>query len=140
MAPSIGWASVGRALIGFGVSGVYVQTVKALSQWFNKKTFTTMVGLLMSIVNFGAVVATTPLAWAAGTWRWWRLTFFLIGGITLVLAILMLTITRDPPVSTNLDQGLSDSSGTSSPNLIGNIIAIVSSLQLWLVTIIFFGL
>ena len=62
MAPSIGWASVGRALIGFGVSGVYVPTVKALSQWFNKKAFTTMVGLLMSIGNFGAVVATTPLA------------------------------------------------------------------------------
>ena len=138
MAPSIGWASVGRALIGFGVSGVYVPTVKALSQWFSKKAFTTMVGLLMSIGNLGAVVATTPLAWAAGTWGW-RPTFFLIGGITLGMAILMLTVTRDPPVSTKLDQGLSDSSGTSSPNLIGNIITIVASLQLWLVAIIFFG-
>ncbi|MFZ0241299.1 MAG: MFS transporter [Desulfobacterales bacterium] len=138
MAPSIGWASVGRALIGFGVSGVYVPTVKALSQWFSKKAFTTMVGLLMSVGNFGAVVATTPLAWAAGTWGW-RPTFFLIGGITLAMAILMLTITRDPPVSTKLAQGLSDPSGTSSPNLMGNIVAIVSSLQLWLVATIFFG-
>jgi sugar phosphate permease len=138
MAPSIGWASVGRALIGFGVSGVYVPTVKALSQWFNKKAFTTMVGLLMSVGNLGAVVATTPLAWAAVTWGW-RPTFFLIGGVTLAMAILMLTITRDPPVSTPFDQDLTDSSETASPNLIGNIIAIVSSLQLWLVAIIFFG-
>jgi len=138
LAPSVGWASVGRALIGFGVSGVYVPTVKALSQWFNKKAFTTMVGLLMSVGNFGAVVATTPLAWAAGTWGW-RPTFFLIGILTLGMAILMLTITRDPPVSTNLDQVLPDSSETSSSNLISNIVVIVSSLQLWLVAIIFFG-
>jgi sugar phosphate permease len=138
LAPSIGWASVGRALIGFGVSGVYVPTVKAFSQWFNKRAFTTMVGLLMSVGNFGAVVATTPLAWAAGTWGW-RTTFFLIGSITLGMAFLILTITRDPPVSTNLNQGVSNSSATSSPNLVGNIIAIVSSSQLWLVAIIFFG-
>jgi MFS family permease len=138
MAPSIGWASVGRALIGFGVSGVYVPTVKALSQWFNKKAFTTMVGLLMSVGNFGAVVATTPLAWAAGAWGW-RPTFFLIGGVTLAMAILMLTITRDPPAATEPDEGRSDSSAAASPSLIGNIIAIVSSLQLWLVAIIFFG-
>jgi sugar phosphate permease len=138
MAPSIGWASVGRALIGFGVSGVYVPTVKALSQWFNRKAFTTMVGLLMSVGNFGAVVATTPLAWAAGSWGW-RPTFFLIGGVTLTMAILMLIITHDPPVSTIPGQGLSVSPGNSSPNLIGNIVAIISSLQLWLVAIIFFG-
>lgn len=139
MAPSIGWASVGRALIGFGVSGVYVPTVKALSQWFNKKAFTTMVGLLMSVGNFGAVVATTPLAWAAGKWGW-RPTFFLIGGVTLGMAILMLTITRDPPVPTKPDQGLSEAFGSSSTNLIGNIVAIVSSAQLWLVAVIFFGI
>ena len=89
MAPSVGWASVGRALIGFGVGGVYVPTVKALSQWFRQKEFATMVGLLMAVGNFGAVVATTPLAWAAGRWGW-RPTFFLIGGISLVLALLML--------------------------------------------------
>jgi sugar phosphate permease len=139
MAPSIGWASVGRALIGFGVSGVYVPTVKALSQWFNQKSFTTMVGLLMSVGNFGAVVATTPLAWAAGTWGW-RPTFFLIGGLTLGMAILMLTITHDPPASTEPDQEIPDSPGPASPTLTGNIIAIVSSVQLWLVAIIFFGI
>ena len=76
MAPSVGWASLGRALIGFGVGGVYVPTVKALSQWFSEKSFATMVGLLMSVGNLGAVVATTPLAWAAGTWGW-RPTFFI---------------------------------------------------------------
>ena len=46
MAPNIGWASVGRALIGLGVGGVYVPAVKAISLWFGKKEFATMIGLV----------------------------------------------------------------------------------------------
>ena len=94
MAPNIAWASVGRALIGFGVGGVYVPAVKAISLWFRKNEFATMIGLLMSMGNFGAVIATTPLAWTAATWGW-RKTFFLIGGITLGLAFVTLFLTRD---------------------------------------------
>lgn len=139
MAPSIGWASLGRALIGFGVGGVYVPTVKALSQWFREKEFTTMVGLLMSVGNFGAVVATTPLAWAAGTWGW-RPTFFLIGGVTLGMAILMLTVTHDPPQPKKPDPGDDDAAGSPSAGLARNTITIISSVQFWLVAILFFGI
>ncbi|MBW2573393.1 MAG: MFS transporter, partial [Deltaproteobacteria bacterium] len=49
MAPNIGWASAGRALIGFGVGGVYVPGVKAISQWFRKEEFATMIGLLVTL-------------------------------------------------------------------------------------------
>ncbi|MBW1841625.1 MAG: MFS transporter, partial [Deltaproteobacteria bacterium] len=96
IAPNIGWASVGRALIGFGVGGVYVPAIKAISLWFEEKEFSTMVGLLMSMGNVGAVIATTPLAWATVYWGW-RATFFLIGGITLGLAFVPLMFTRDYP-------------------------------------------
>ena len=137
-APSIGWATLGRALIGFGMGGVYVPTVKALSQWFSEKEFATMVGLLMSVGNFGAVVATTPLAWAAGTWGW-RPTFFLIGGITLAMAILMLTITHDFPRSKHMDAQDNEIPGKPSPGLAGNMVTIISSTQFWLVAAIFFG-
>lgn len=138
MAPSIGWASAGRALIGFGVGGVYVPTVKALSQWFREKEFATMVGLLMSMGNLGAVIATTPLAWAAATWGW-RPTFFLIGGITLCMAIVMLTLTRDPPAASRPEPGEAGPAGKAAPGLADNILAILRSSQLWLVVIIFFG-
>ena len=139
MAPSIGWATLGRALIGFGVGGVYVPTVKALSQWFSEKEFATMVGLLMSVGNFGAVVATTPLAWAAGTWGW-RPTFFLIGGVTMGMAILMLAITRDSPQLKRSDARHDDSPDTPSPGLAGNTVTIIASMQFWLVAAIFFGI
>jgi MFS family permease len=139
MAPSIGWASLGRALIGFGVGGVYVPTVKALSQWFREKEFAAMVGLLMSVGNLGAVVATTPLAWVAGTWGW-RPTFFLIGGITLAMGILMLTVTHDsPPLAQPQSRG-GHSSATPSPGLARDTVTILASLQFWLVVAIFFGI
>lgn len=138
MAPSMGWATLGRALIGFGVGGVYVPTVKALSQWFREKEFATMVGLLMSVGNFGAVVATTPLAWAAGTWGW-RPTFFLIGGISLVMAILMLTVTRDSPPTVQPMVSNENLPGKPSGGLLGNTAKIMASRQFWLLMAMFFA-
>jgi sugar phosphate permease len=138
MAPSIGWASVGRALIGFGVGGVYVPTVKALSQWFREKEFATMVGIMMSVGNLGAVVATTPLAWAAGTWGW-RPTFFLIGAISLAMAVVMLTLTRDAPQPVPSANSNDDTRDSRSSDLRSDIIAIVASRQFWLIVLCFFG-
>jgi len=134
MAPGIAWASIGRALIGIGVGGVYVPAIKAFSLWFRKKEFATMIGLLMSVGNFGALIATTPLAWASETWGW-RSTFFLIGGVTLLFAFVVLMLTRDheslnQPVDKNLDR-----SGTKTQ--IGRIL---SSGQFWIIAMIFFGI
>ena len=139
MAPSIGWASLGRALIGFGVGGVYVPTVKALSQWFREKEFATMVGLLMSVGNFGAVVATTPLAWAAGMWGW-RPTFFLIGGITVVMAVVMLTVTRDAPAADGPEHDAAATPAPSAAGLWRDVAATLFAAQFWLVAVIFFGI
>jgi sugar phosphate permease len=139
MAPNIGWASVGRALIGLGVGGVYVPAVKAISLWFRKKEFGTMIGLLMSMGNFGAVIATTPLAWTAATWGW-RKTFFLIGGITLGLALVTLFLTRDyahpsEPVQVNP----ASASGTN-PGSRAKAAQVLASGRFWIIAMIFFGI
>jgi MFS family permease len=138
MAPNIGWASVGRALIGLGVGGVYVPGVKAISLWFRKEEFATMIGLLMSVGNFGAVIATTPLAWATGSWGW-RVTFFLIGGITLGLAFVTLFFTRDyggpsDPVPGNPGTASGTGAGTAA-----RVMQLLTSGQFWILSIIFFG-
>jgi len=139
MAQGIVWASIARALIGIGVGGVYVPAIKAFSLWFKKKEFATMIGLLMSVGNFGALIATTPLAWASETWGW-RLTFFLIGGITLSFTFVVLMFTRDhkslnQPVEENSDSVHLDRSGTKTQ--IGRIL---SSDQFWIIAMIFFGI
>ena len=139
MAPGIAWASIARALIGIGVGGVYVPAIKAFSLWFKKKEFATMIGLLMSVGNFGALIATTPLAWASETWGW-RLTFFLIGGITLSFTFVVLMFTRDhkslhKPVEEN-----SDSVHLNRPGTKTQVGRILSSGQFWIIAMIFFGI
>jgi predicted MFS family arabinose efflux permease len=85
------------------------------------------------------VVATTPLAWAAGTWGW-RPTFFLIGGVTLAMAILMLAVTHDAPQSKHADARHDNAPDTPSPGLARNTVTIIASRQFWLVVTVFFGI
>ena len=139
MAPNIGWASVGRALIGLGVGGVYVPAVKAISLWFRKKEFATMIGLLMAMGNFGAVIATTPLAWTASTWGW-RKTFFLIGGITLALAFVTLLLTRDHARPSEPVQVNPASSSGNNPDSRTKVIQVLASGRFWITATIFFGI
>ena len=139
MAPNIGWASVGRALIGLGVGGVYVPAVKAISLWFRKNEFATMIGLLMSMGNFGAVIATTPLAWTAATWGW-RKTFFLIGGITLGLAFVTLLFTRDYARPSEPVQVNPASASGSNPGSRAKVAKVLASGRFWIIAMIFFGI
>jgi len=139
LAPSIGWASAGRALIGIGVGGVYVPALKAFSQWFRKREFATMVGLLMSVGNLGAVIATTPLAWAAVTWGW-RVTFFLIGGITLALAFATLTLVRDKTAGSDSVLKIPPQGGGAAPDSGPGVFKLLTSLRFWVVAAIFFGI
>jgi len=138
LAPGIGWASAGRALIGIGVGGVYVPAVKAFSQWFRRNEFATMIGLLMAVGNFGAVVATTPLAWAANNWGW-RISFHIIGWISLALAVGAFFLIKDfdesgAPVE---DEYISEPAETGSKEI--PFYMAVISFQFWIIAVIFFG-
>jgi MFS family permease len=138
LAPSIKWASIGRAFIGFGVGGVYVPALKSFSQWFRQKEFTTMTGLLMAIGNLGAIVATIPLAWSSKTWGW-RMSFFLIGGVTFLLALVTLLFTRDykPPVDDEAHDK-EHSPGIPSPGKSPTRL-ILTSIKFWMLFVIFSG-
>ncbi len=139
LAPSIEWASVGRALIGFGVGGVFVPGMKAFSQWFRESEFATLTGTLLAVGNLGAIVATTPLAWAARVWGW-RGTFILIGSITLGLALLAFLLIENPQSKENesVPKGhLPEGSRADSP--LKSTLHILSSFRFWILGPIFFG-
>ncbi len=138
LAPGIGWASAGRALIGIGVGGVYVPAIKAFSQWFEKNEFATMIGLLLAVGNFGAVVATTPLAWAANNWGW-RISFHIIGWISLALAGGAFFLIKDFNGSgaTVEDEHISKPAGTGSKEI--PFYRALISFQFWIIAVIFFG-
>jgi MFS family permease len=137
-APSIAVATIGRGLIGIGVGGVYVPALKALALWFRKKQFAGMLGVLMSVGNLGAVIATTPLAWAAATWGW-RSSFALIGVITLALAVITLLKTRDHASSAQAPVLSADITAPTRKGLWGNVAQVLGSGQFWISAVIFFG-
>ena len=139
MASNIFWASVARTFIGFGVGGVYVPAIKAFSQWFRKKEFSFMIGLLMSVGNFGAVIATTPLAWSVDIWGW-RITFYVIGGITLILAFVALVFTRDKKEPSEPDQDAPEKSSATAGPSENSAIQVLASGRLWLIATIFLGI
>jgi len=134
LAPSIGWASVGRALIGFGVGGVYVPGLKAISQWFSRNDLGTMTGMLIGFGNLGAIVATTPLAWMAAAWGW-RSSFFAIGALTLALALFGFFFVRDYADS---EAPPSKKTAAEKP-LKASALQIITSSWFWLVAALFFG-
>jgi MFS family permease len=139
LSPTIIWASVGRGLIGIGVGGVYVPALKSFSQWFRQKEFTTLTGLLMAIGNMGAIMATTPLAWTSKTWGW-RMSFLLIAGVTLLLAVVTLVFTRDyKAVVSNTVEHQSHLLRHSSHHP-SHTRLILTSIKFWVLFIIFFGI
>ena len=138
LAPSIWWASAGRALIGLGVGGVYVPAVKAFSQWFKSNEFATMIGLFIAVGNLGAIIATTPLAWAANSWGW-RMSFNIIGCISLVLALTAFFLIKDfkEPSETIQDEYNLKPAGDDSQEM--PFYRHLLSYQFWIIAIIFFG-
>jgi len=138
-APTIGWASVGRAIIGFGVGGVYVPAIKAFSQWFEKKEFSTMIGLFLAAGNLGALMATTPLVWTAQAFGW-RASFHVIAGITLILALVSLFLIRDHTQMQSPVDSSSASESLSPRKVPPSIVSVLTSLRFWIYGILLFGI
>jgi MFS family permease len=76
----LGFACLGRILIGFGVSVIFVSMLKIVTEWFPQKQFGTLSGTALFIGNSGAVLAATPLAYLVSLWGW-RVSFSLVGGV-----------------------------------------------------------
>jgi len=133
LAPTITWATVGRGLIGFGVGGVYVPAMKAISQWFPKKNLGTMTGCLIAVGNVGAIFATSPLAWVSRGWGW-RSAFFAIGVMTLCLSLVALLMVRDPGKA---HEGEPAPAKSGAPS--GSAFQVLASPRFWVLAFLFFG-
>ncbi len=96
MAPSFFWLSVGRGLIGIGMAGILMGSLKAFSQWFPPDRFATMSGLLVGIGSTGALFAAAPLAWL-NSQVGWRNVFLGMAAITLLVALSIFVFGRNTP-------------------------------------------
>jgi sugar phosphate permease len=95
-ADSFNTALVGRFLVGFGVSFVYVPAMRFLADWFKSNEFATCTGVLLAIGNIGALAAAAPLV-TLMAWVGWRGSMKIVGIGALVTAALCFLIVRNKP-------------------------------------------
>lgn len=101
-APTLFWAITGRTMVGIGVAMLFVPTMKILAEWFTGKEFSSMTGALIAMGGLGTLIATSPLALMSDAVGW-RLSFVIIGIVTLVSALLVAVIVRDRPSDAGFD-------------------------------------
>jgi predicted MFS family arabinose efflux permease len=87
-AASILGLSIGRALIGLGVSSGYMAAIKAYTLWFPAHQWPRINGLHLAAGGFGALSATLPVELALG-YTDWRGVFVLLAGGSATAAALI---------------------------------------------------
>ncbi|MBK1691719.1 MFS transporter [Ectothiorhodospira mobilis] len=96
LADDLAAASLGRFLVGLGVSVVFVGLMKSNTVWFSERRYGTISGLTLLLGNVGAIAATGPLALML-LWVDWRSLFVVLGGAAMGLALLSWWLVRDRP-------------------------------------------
>jgi MFS family permease len=138
LAPSPAWAIVGRALVGLGISMLFVPTLKVLAEWFHTREFATMTGILMAMGGVGSLAAATPLALLSG-WVGWRLSFVIVGLSTLVLGVLVWIVVRDRPADLDWPSPSEHTTAGAPPiGLVEGIKRVLTHPPFWPVAIWFF--
>ncbi len=95
-ATSFGGLALGRALIGVGMAGVLMGSLKIFSQWFPARRFATVSGLLVGVGSLGALFAATPMALLNSQFGW-RSIFLAGAGLTALIASSIMLWTRNAP-------------------------------------------
>ncbi len=101
LADDFATASLGRFLVGFGVSFTFVGLMKFNTLWFPDNRYGFISGITLLIGNAGAVLAASPLAWVLG-YANWREVFVGAGIFGVLLAVLTLLFLRNQPKDVGL--------------------------------------
>ncbi|HRP34494.1 MAG TPA: MFS transporter [Gammaproteobacteria bacterium] len=96
LAETFATASIGRFLVGLGVSVVFVGLMKSNTVWFSERRYGTISGLTLLLGNLGAVAATGPLALMLLHVDW-RMLFVALGVFAMGLGLVSWWLVRDKP-------------------------------------------
>jgi nitrate/nitrite transporter NarK len=87
-------ATVGEVLLGVGMAGNLVGSMKLIGHWFSAREFATVAGAFASLGTLGNILATTPLALLVAAVGW-RRAFLAMAAATAALALAFLALVRD---------------------------------------------
>ncbi|MCA9838983.1 MAG: MFS transporter [Trueperaceae bacterium] len=89
---------LGRGLIGLGMAGVLMGSLKAFANWFPGERFATVSGVFVALGASGSLFATVPLE-SLSNILGWRQVFIWGAGLTLLSSLLLFGFVRDTPAS-----------------------------------------
>jgi len=89
-------ATAGRVLLGIGMAGNLMGSLKLVSHWFAPREFATVSGALAALGTLGNVLATSPLALLSGAVGW-RRALVLAAAATAAAALLFWLLVRERP-------------------------------------------
>lgn len=95
-ATSPGGIDLAMILIGIGCAPVLMGAYYIFARTYSPAVFGTLAGATVGIGSLGNIAGSAPLAWALGRFGWRdTLTFF--AGLTLLVALAIYFLVRDPP-------------------------------------------
>ena len=96
LAPSFIICLFGRALLGLGMSCMFMGTLMVVAIWYPPRLFALLAGMVSALGNTGALTAAVPLALLAESVGW-RTSFLIFAGINSFLALSIWLTVRDHP-------------------------------------------
>ena len=121
LAKDFAMLSIGRALIGLGVSGGLMGAIKAFTLWFPLSRLATLNGLYLAAGGIGGLSATAPAEALLGPFGW-RFLFFLLGGMSVAASLLIFFVVPEKKLP---------GEGTSLRRQIAGFGEVFSSLAFW---------
>lgn len=88
--------TLGRALIGVGMAGGLMASLKAMVQWFPSRWLGLVNGCFLACGGLGALAATTPLAWLLTLTSWRTFFWGFAAALVLVAAWIRLVVPEGP--------------------------------------------
>jgi MFS family permease len=96
-AQGVGTLALGRALLGLGVSGCLMGSIKAFTLWFPLARLATLNGWILAIGALGAMSATAPVELIAEA-HGWRAIFHGLAAACLLVAALIFFVVPEKPL------------------------------------------
>ena len=132
-------AMLSRAVIGLGSGVIFVSILRFCASWYRVNEFATMTGLTSGVAGVGAILATTPLAFAVG-WFGWRGTVLGLAAMGFVSGVAVFALARQSPAAAGLDpiENVPEQSSVTLSRTGGYIRRLFADLDQWLLSVTFF--
>lgn len=140
LSDSVPGLMVGRALMGFGVSVVFICGIKLFSKWFPPSAFARMSGIYLGMGGVGLILGSGPMA-VLCSWLGWRNGLLLTGAVGVVVSGMLWLWVRDTPEQAGfkpLSGGLDGVKKTTVRDLWQSVRCIATSPEFWFIAMWFF--